>query len=93
MKILITKKQKLNYLKEFHQKVTTFDDSAYLKSKEILISQLEWLIAYYEGRTASTPKELLESYISSLRNYQPNCHFERITLLYNWVYYKKIVGF
>lgn len=33
----------------------------YLESHQSRIECLDWLIGYYEGRTASNPKELLES--------------------------------
>jgi hypothetical protein len=54
---------------------------------------LDWLIGYYENKTASTPKEYLESLINTT-DIEPSKNLsERIRLLYNWVNYKKIIEF
>ena len=79
--------------------------SVYLNSpKYHLIELLEWLVGYYENRTAGTPKEYLESLINNIPiqsvqttdseyiDYLKKRN-EQIVFLYNWVYYKKIIGF
>lgn len=64
----------------------------YLESKRDLIGWIEWLIAYYEGRTAATPKQILES---MLEPYITNkfVTIEEVKFMYHWVYYKRITGF
>jgi hypothetical protein len=67
----------------------------YIESKKENIECLEWIEAYYENRTACTPKELLEEYI---HKYKIINSFDKdeviwIKTLYYWVYYKKITGF
>ena len=53
----------------------------------------DWLIAYYENRAACTPKEYLEALINDQNLDGNKFNSERIRLLYNWVNYKRIVGF
>jgi hypothetical protein len=72
----------------------------YIESKKNEIETLEWLIAYYEGRTASTPKELLEATLISYGYYHHNFTLEEvnnalrsIVMLYDWVYKNRITGF
>ena len=61
----------------------------YLKSHEKEIGILEWLVSYYEGKTVSTPKELLQI---CLYHERPE-DIKIIKLLYFWIYEKHIVGF
>jgi len=71
----------------------------YIPIHQNKIDWIEWLIGYYEGRTASTPKELLEAYLDPIHKTQ--CHdysalvseLETIKFIYHWVYYKQITGF
>jgi hypothetical protein len=64
----------------------------YIESHSNKIECLKWLIAYYEGRTVSSPKELLVSLINSFDETTPQ-KLEWIRMLYNWIYYKQIMGF
>jgi hypothetical protein len=100
MFLLNKKKREIEKLKYKIFSINTFSSNY----KIHLIDVLEWLVGYYENKTASTPKEYLESminniplksrktkeseYIDFLKNRN-----EQIVLLYNWVYYKEIVGF
>ncbi len=85
------KKKELEILKDYYERVK---HHPYKEPKKHLVRILQWLISYYEGKTASTPKVYLEALIDldtppiSQRQYQ-----EEIRLLYNWVYYKKVIGF
>lgn len=88
-----TKRQKekeliKDYIERMHQ-------HPYVDAKQHLISILDWIFAYYEDRTAATPKEYLEALINSrpTESYSVEEHFQQIRLLYNWVYHKQIVGF
>lgn len=64
----------------------------YLDYHRVRIYTLEWLLAYYENRAATTPRGLLESTMGN-----PHLSYEdklvQIQLLYFWVYYKRIEGF
>lgn len=82
--------QDLPILKDYAERM---NKHSFATSKEHLLDMLDWLIAYYENRASCTPKEYLESLINS-QNLDGNIfHSERIRLLYNWVNYKRIVGF
>jgi len=84
-------KQKLvKYLAKLNDKNVRFPEG-YLESKKDLIGWIEWLIAYYEGRAAATPKEILESMLDPYVN-KP-ITIEEIKFLYYWVYYERITGF
>jgi len=79
--------------------VTPFP-AGYIESKTNEITTLEWLIAHYEGRAASTPKELLEATITRYGYYNNNFTLEEtkgalktIVMLYDWVYKNRITGF
>ena len=69
----------------------------YRREKRPEISTLMWLHAYYEGRTASTPKFMLESQIILLtvsfdgQNKEALCRV--VALLYNWVHKGEIRDF
>lgn len=82
--------QDLPILKDYSERMKkhTFADS-----KEHLLDMLDWLIAYYENRAACTPKEYLEALINDQKLDGNKFNSERIRLLYNWVNYKRIVGF
>jgi hypothetical protein len=96
-------KKKLRKLREFHLNFMMHKSEFsmdYIASKENEITMVEWLIAYYEGRAASTPKKLLETYIRdcgyynntfSIKEYERHC--KCISVLYNWIYNDEIVGF
>lgn len=96
-------KRKLRRLKEYYEKIVhpkSQFPAGYIDDKRAQISTLEWLIAYYEGRAASTPKQLLEEYIYSLGFYNKNLPpqsvndtLKAIVMLYDWVYKNKITGF
>jgi hypothetical protein len=94
MVFLKTKKQKekiiiqdyINNIKSIHHK-----DSIYYQSKLHLINILEWLLAYYEDRTVSTPETYLEAMIRAANHNKLNQ--EQIRLLYFWIYKKEIIGF
>ena len=66
---------------------------SFATSKDHLLDMLDWLIAYYENRASCTPKEYLEDLINSQNLDGDIFNSERVRLLYNWVHYKKIVGF
>ena len=80
----------LEFIKDYAERMKKhpFDGS-----KEHLLDMLDWLIAYYENRASCTPKEYLEDLINSPNLNGDIFNSERIRLLYNWVNYKKIVGF
>jgi hypothetical protein len=84
------KNKDLEFLKDFAKRMENFP---FASPKDHLLDMLDWLIGYYENKTASTPKEYLESMINSNDRDSSIHNYERIRLLYNWVYYKKIVGF
>jgi hypothetical protein len=97
------KKRKLRKLKKYYENImhpkSPFP-AGYIESKTSEIQTLEWLISYYEGRTASTPKKLLESYITMTGYYTNNPSLESmketlksIAMLYDWVYNNRITGF
>ena len=98
-----TKKKQLKRLRNYYENILNSKSAypqGYIESKENEIMLLEWLIAYYEDRAASTPKQLLEVCIEksgyyknsfSIEEYRHYCVY--ISMLYNWVYNNKIVGF
>lgn len=60
-------------LVNFHEKIknpSTTWPQWYLDIRKPEIQMMEWLIAYYDGRTASTPKEYLEALINKTEYYQ-----------------------
>ena len=63
----------------------------YIEEHKNKLECLKWLIAYYEGRTASSPKEMLKALINSFKGITPE-ELEWIRMLYNWIYYKQIMG-
>jgi len=84
------KEKDLKFIKDYARRMA---EHPFVNSKKHLLDMLDWLIGYYENKTASTPKEYLESLINS-NDIDTSIHnYERIRLLYHWVYYKKIVGF
>lgn len=93
--------KKLHTKKFYKKKIQDFIDNLkrpvfeqkYLMYHRYKIDALYWLLAYYDGRTASTPKKLLESYINGLDTDNRKSDLEWIRILYNWENYKEIVGF
>lgn len=82
-------KKDLVFLKDYANRM---EKHPFVDSKQHLLNKIEWLILYYENKTASTPKELLEALINS--NELPSkIRLEEIRLLYHWINYKTIVGF
>jgi len=80
----------LEFLKDY---VKRMENHPFIDSKVHLLDMLYWLIGYYENKTASTPKEYLESLINTT-DVEPSKHLsEKIRLLYNWIHYKTIIGF
>lgn len=78
-------------ISDFIDTINKVDDAQYFNSKRTHLGILYWLKSYYEGKTASEPIEYLNRMIeksSDIYNYATE-----IYVLYNWVYYKKIVGF
>jgi len=67
----------------------------YIESKKENIECLHWILAYYENRTACTPKELLEEILNKYKIINSFNEHDIIWIktLYYWVYYKKIIGF
>jgi hypothetical protein len=84
------KKSELEFIKEYAKRMHTQE---FYKEKIHLLDMLYWLIAYYEDRASCTPKEYLEVLIDAQNLYGDIKNSERIRLLYNWINYKKIVGF
>ena len=84
--------QDLPFLKDYSEKMKKHKH-AFANSKDHLLDMLDWLIAYYENRAACTPKEYLESLINNQKLDGDIFNSERIRLLYNWVNYKRIIGF
>ena len=87
---LTTKKKDLEFLKDYAKRM---EQHPFANSKDHLLDMLDWLIGYYENKTASTPKEYLESLINTT-DVEPSKNLsEKIRLLYNWIHYKNIIGF
>lgn len=61
----------------------------YLNYHESKISCIEFLISYYENRTACSPKD----YFKALLNDKKGNNIEEISFLYYWIYYSEITGF
>jgi len=97
------KKRKLRRLKRYYANIMYPQSpfpKGYIEDKTAYITTLEWLIGYYEGRTASTPKELLESMITATGYYKNDTppeavkdNLKAIVMLYDWVYKNRITGF
>lgn len=98
------RKRKLRRLKKYYENVISPKSPfpvGYIEEKKGYISTLEWLIAYYEGRATSTPKQLLEMYILIVGYYHDKDlspefvkrTLNAIVMLYDWVYKNKITGF
>lgn len=98
------KKREIAKLKDYILRMKDYYGDSINSSKIHLIHTLEWLVGYYENRTASTPKEFLESMMREIPLIQASHteyqyidllkkRNEQILFLYNWIYYKKIVGF
>jgi len=83
------KTKDLEFLKDYAKRM---EKHPFVVSKQHLLNRIEWLIGYYENKTASTPKELLEALINS-NKIPSKDDLEEIRLLYNWINYKTIVGF
>jgi hypothetical protein len=64
----------------------------YLENKRIELDALHWILAYYNGRTANSPKIYLEALLKDINTMTPE-KMRTINVLYNWVYYKNIIGF
>jgi hypothetical protein len=64
----------------------------YLESKRIELDALHWILAYYNGRTANSPKIYLEALLKDINTMTPE-KMRTINVLYYWVYYKEITGF
>ena len=62
------KRKLVKYKKKLENPKVSFP-SWYLESQKNRIEWLDWLISYYDGDTASTPKELLEAVLRK-RQYQ-----------------------
>ena len=89
------KKILVDYLNHLQNPKVAFPDW-YIFAHRNKIEWIEWLIGYYEGRTASTPNELLEEILNPIRKlpeYNLEAEIESIKFLYHWVYYKQITGF
>lgn len=80
----------LEFIKDYAERM---NKHPFATSKRHLLDILNWLIAYYENRAACTPKEYLESLINSENLDGDIFNSERVRLLYNWVNYKRIIGF
>jgi len=97
------KRKQLKRLKEYYNNIINPKSEypkGYIESKKAQLMVLEWLIAYYEGRAASTPKELLEEFINrsdylnnNATNDEHHINYVYISMLYNWIYYNRITGF
>lgn len=70
---------------------SSFPDG-YRKTKTVELDALHWILAYYNGRTANSPKVYLEALLKDIKTMTPE-KMRTINVLYNWVYYKNIVGF
>lgn len=94
-----SKKRKLRYLKKFLNNIENKNNNfpeGYLESKQNRINCIKWLIAYYEGRAACKPKELLEATLHSYNGVNPEDIFrtyDYVLILYYWIYHNEIVGF
>lgn len=81
-------------LKKFLSKIENNNFSnEYLEYHKYKIDCLKWLISYYEGCTAGSPKEYFESILNDLENTYREGDADRLKVLYYWIYYKRIVGF
>jgi hypothetical protein len=85
------KRKLVKYLAKLNNKNVKWPEG-YLESRKNLIGWIEWLIAYYEGRAAATPKQILESMLDPYM-VKECVTYEEIKFLYHWVYYKRITGF
>ena len=79
----------LKFLNDYYQRMSKHP---FIESKEHLMRRIEWLIGYYEKKTAASPKELLEALINH-KGIPSKNHMEEVRLLYYWINYKTIVGF
>jgi len=85
-------KQKVEkYLRNINENVFMFP-KGYLETKTFEIETLNWILAYYNNKTASTPKEYLEALLKDINTMTPE-KMRTISVLYYWIFYKKIVGF
>lgn len=62
------KKKLVDYLRHLEHPDVPYPDG-YITSKESRIEVIRWLIAYYNNKTASTPKEYLEALMNSRDSY------------------------
>jgi cytochrome c peroxidase len=85
-------KQKIEkYLNNINSNTYLFPEG-YLATKTVEIETLNWILAYYNDKTVSTPKEYFEALLRDINTMTPE-KMRVINLLYYWTYYKKIVGF
>jgi hypothetical protein len=85
-------KQKVEkFLHNINANTFTFPEG-YLETKTIEIDTLDWILAYYNGKTASPPKKYLEALLRDINSMTPE-KMRKISVLYYWVYYNEIVGF
>lgn len=92
----------VNYLDHLQNPPISYPEG-YLGVHRNKINWIAWLVGYYEGKTGSTPKEMLElllnpiltPYINPDVSIEDNLkrEIESIKFLYHWVYYKQITGF
>jgi hypothetical protein len=86
------KKSKLKKLKNY---LTILNEGyfpdGYIETHQHRVACLEWLVAYYEGRAASTPQEMFEILISKPNPTIGDCRW--VTTLWYWIYKGKIYGF
>ncbi len=85
------KRKQLKRLKDFFDRIQSMPSDYKIHHNERL-NCIVWLMAYYDGRAASTPKEYLEDLLIPVRKDSAN-HIETIKFLYHWVYYNEITGF
>jgi len=97
---MMTKRKARKILKSFlkdMERPSIFDDK-YFQYHQVRIEAVKWLLAYYEGRTAATPEELLHSFLEDTRSATASVDLKlhRLTwidVLYHWIKNKEIVGF
>lgn len=84
----LEKRKIINFIANF---ITNDFPDGYKETKTIELDTLRWILAYYNGR-AGEPKVYLEALLKDINTMTPE-KMRTINVLYNWVYYKKIVGF
>jgi hypothetical protein len=87
-----TKKRKLKKLQTYLTLIyADVFPAGYLEENQHRIACLEWLVAYYKGRAASTPQDLFEILIGTLNPTLEDCHWA--TTLWYWIHKDEIYGF